>query len=165
MRLTTIEILNDIEELFNCDVKEHVLKYAIQNIPNYPVQLLIDSINEELKRLHMPYLIKDLTKSNEESFIWIVDWNLHPTQLNWGETVRLDERGEAVYQTLLEPFKNSNVIFPTSLRSAMELFKLDPSDDWNLGTYRDWLVGINASFYPHECKDIIQKLMALTVKA
>jgi hypothetical protein len=112
----------------------------------------------------MPYLIKDLTRSNEESFIWIVDWNLNPDKLNWNEIVRVNDRGEAVYQKLLEPFKNANVIFPSTLKSARELFKLDPTDDWNLGTYRDWLLGINTAFYPHECKAIMQKLMTLTVK-
>lgn len=164
MLRTTLQILNDIEELFDYSTKEHVLKHAIQDISNEPLQLLVNSINEELTRLHMPYLIKDCAQNYQEP-VWIVNSNLNPILLNWNEKIYFDKRGEAVYQKLLEPFKNANVMFPTSLRSAMELFKIDSSDEWQLSTYRDWLIGINTAFYPHECKAIMQKLMTLTVKA
>ena len=164
MLRTTLHILNDIEEQFNGLTKEHVLKHAIQGIPNYPIQLLIDSINGELCRLHMPYLIEDLTRNDEESHMWIVKDVLNPTKLNWEEKVYPNERGEAVYQLLLEPFKNANVFFPSTLKTAMELFKVDFSDFWELRFYRDWLISINTAFYPHECKTIMQKLMANTVR-
>lgn len=165
MLRTTLEILNDIEELFDGLTKEYVLKHAIQDVPNYPVQLLIDSINGELTRLHMPYLIEDLTHSNKDEVTWIVKSMLNPTKLNWEEKMYLDERGEAVYQFLLEPFKNANVFYPSTLKSAMELFKVDFSDFWELSFYRDWLLGINKAFYPHKCKAIMEKLMTLTVRA
>lgn len=164
MLRTTLEILNDVEELFDSTTKEHVLKHAIQGVPNYPVQLLIDSINGELCRLHMPYLIEDLTRSDEDSFTWLVKSVVTPTKLNWKENVHLDDRGEAVYQLLLEPFKNGLVIFPRTLKAAIELFRVGAEDEWSLSFYRDWLIGINTAMYPHECKTIVEKLMALTVR-
>lgn len=162
MITTTEGILMTIEEYFDTNIKNQVFENAIKNVPNYPIQLLIDSINAELIRLHMPYVIEDLLHPNRE--LWKMRMNLNPDKLNWNEIVNLTDRGEAVYQKLLEPFKNANCIFPNTLKDAMKLFKLDPSDNWNLGTYRDWLIGINTTFYPHECKAIMQKLMALTVK-
>lgn len=162
MITTTEGILMCIEECFDANTKDQVFENAIKNVPNYPIQLLIDSINRELVRLHMPYTIEDLLHPSKE--LWKMKMDLNPDKLNWNEIVKVDDRGEALYQKLLEPFKNANVIFPSRLKDARELFKLDPSDDWNLGTYRDWLIGINKSFYPHECKAIMQKLMALTVK-
>jgi hypothetical protein len=164
MLRTTLQILNDIEEQFDGLTKEHVLKHAIQGIPNYPVQLLIDSINGELTRLHMPYLIEDLTRNDVESYIWLVKEVLTPTKLNWEEKVYANERGEAVYQLLLEPFKNAHVFFPSTLKTAMELFKVDITDFWELRFYRDWLLGINTAFYPHECKVIMEKLKTITVR-
>lgn len=163
MLRTTLEILNDIEEQFDGLTKDHVLEHAIEGIPNYPVQLLIDSINGELSRLHMPYVIEDL-QNNFVEFTWIVKSVLNPTKLNWEEKIQFDDRGEAVYQLLLEPFKNAHVFFPSTLKTAMELFKMDFSDSWELRFYRDWLIGINKTFYPHECKVIMEKLMALTIR-
>ena len=90
--------------------------------------------------------------------------DLNPTKFNWNEVVRIDDRGEALYQKLLEPFKNANVIFPSNLKSAIELFRVDPTNNWRLGSYRDWLLGINTAFYPYECKVIMEKLMAITVR-
>lgn len=162
MITTTEGILMCIEECFDANIRDLVIKHAIEGVPNYPVQLLIDSINAELVQLHMPYTIEDLLHPSKD--LWKMKMNLNPDKLNWNEIVRIDDRGEALYQKLLEPFKNSNVIFPTTLKDAIELFKIDPSSDWRLGTYRDWLIGINTAFYPHECKAIMQKLMALTVK-
>jgi hypothetical protein len=162
MITTTQGILNCIEECFDANTRDFVIKHAIEGVPNYPVQLLIDSINAELTRLHMPYVIEDIMRPSKD--LWKIKMNLYPSKLNWNEIVKLDERGEAVYQTLLEPFKDANIFFPTSLRSAMELFKIDSDGDWRLGNYRDWLLGINTAFYPHECKAIMQKLMAITVR-
>lgn len=164
------QILNDVEDLYSCDIKEHVIKHAIQNVPNFPTRLLMDSINAELTRLSMSYYITGYCGTrdygtHEADPLFACTINLNPDKFNWNEIVRVDDRGEAVYQKLLEPFKNANVIFPSTLKDARKLFKLDSIDDWNLGTYRDWLIGINKSFYPHECNVIMKKLMALTIKA
>jgi hypothetical protein len=117
----------------------------------------------------MPYYITGYcgtldynTPRADQLFACTID--LNPTQFNWLEIIHIDDRGEALYQKLLKPFKDANVFFPASLRSAIELFKIDSDDDWNIGNFRDWLLGINTAFYPHECKAIMQKLMALTVK-
>ncbi len=129
----------------------------------------MDSINTELTKLGMPYYITGYcgtrdydTPRADPLFACTID--LKPTKFNWTEIVKLDDRGEALYQKLLEPFKNANVFFPSTLADAMLLFKIDSNDNWNIGNYRDWLLGINTAFYPHECKAIMQKLMALTVR-
>lgn len=159
MLRTTLQILNDIEELFDYSTKEHVLKHAIQDISNEPLQLLVNSINEELTRLHMPYLIKDCAQNYQEP-VWIVNSNLNPILLNWNEKIYFDKRGEAVYRRLLEPFKTSNLlIYPKTLESAMELFQINYSNSWQLKFYRDWLLAINKTLYPQVTDGTMKILM------
>lgn len=159
MLLSTLDILNDVEFLFDSATKEHVLKHAVQGVPNYPTQILIDSINGELIRLHMPYLIKILAHDHQE-LVWIVEYDLNPTLLNWNEKVYFDDRGEVIYQLLLEPFKASNLlIYPKTLENAMELFQINYSDNWQLKFYRDWLLAINKTLYPQVTEGTMNILM------
>lgn len=162
MRKTMVEILDEIAELHSIEEREHVLQHVIQQLPASPVGQLIDAINEELISLSMPYTIEDLINLHPV-VTWVVKDDLNPKKLNFRETLHPSERSTAVYNLLLEPFKDANVIYPTTLTMLADLLKIDLTDDWKVRSVRDWLIGLNVGFYPNECQGIIKKLIKMSV--
>lgn len=162
MRKTTIEIFDDISELHS-DKERKAAWLAVQQIPAYPVQLVIDCINSELKRLHMPYLIEDILASSEVLPQWIVKDDENPTKLNFKEPMYPVQRSRRLYELMLTPFKEALVFYPKTLEQAADLFNIDLSDNWELGSFRNWLLMINKAAFPHECKIIMEKLMKMSV--
>ena len=160
-RKTMVEILDEIAELHSLEEREHVLKHVLQQLPASPVGELIDALNEELISLYMPYTIEDLINLHPV-VTWIVKDDTNPKKLNFRETLYPSERSTAIYNLLLEPFKDANVIYPTTLAMLADLLKIDLTDDWKVSFVRDWLIGLNVSFYPNECQGIIKKLIKMS---
>lgn len=162
MRKTTIEILDEIAELHTLEERKRVMQ-AIQQVPPYPVQLVIDQFNSELKKLYMPYFIDDILASGEVLPQWIIKDDENPTKLNFKELMYPVQRSRRLYELLLTPFKEALVFYPKTLEQAADLFNIDLSDNWELGSFRNWLLMINKAAFPHECKAIMEKLMKMSV--
>lgn len=154
------EIFADIEDCRSTESAER-FGNCVSDVPEYPVEGIINRLNQELEDLNMPYLIEDLFRVEEDQYVWTVVPNTQPKMLDMSERIHLDDRGRAVYQLLLKPFKEAKLSFPSTLEGVMDVFKINLEDCWTLYFIAEWLYNINAKMRPQrtqEVKDAVEKL-------
>lgn len=161
MLKSTNEILDEIAELHCLEVHNTVM-FAIQQMSQQSsIEKTIEYFNVQLDRLYMPYRIESVYTGIPST--WVIKYDIAPKKLNFEELMYPTIRSEQVYSLLLKPFKDANVIYPKTLLQAADLFNVELSDGWELNYYRNWLLGINKTFYPHECKVIMEELTKMSV--
>jgi len=154
------QIFEDVEKRRGTEAAER-FGDCVSDIPEYPVEGIINRLNQELEELQMPYLIDDLVRMEEDQFVWTIVDNVHPKLLDMEEFVYNDDRGNAVYQLLIQPYRELDLIFPSTLEGAVDLFKINLKKHWTLHFFAVWLHAINKALQPlraEQAKECVEKL-------
>lgn len=161
MLKTGIEIMNDIQNLAGLEPAKLLDNQTWSSNLNETKNF----INEILRRFDMPYTILSEATDTDGSIKWAVIPYLQPQKVYWDEKINLDDRGEALYQKICEPFKTHGGVFPKTLKDANNLFNLDPTICWELSFYRNWLLMINKGYLSTpKFNKLIQDVIDLTAK-
>jgi len=160
MLRTGTEIMNDIQQFAGLEPANLLYKKSFslskKNTKNF--------INKMLDDLNMPYTIYSEATDTDGSIKWATIPNLQPQKIYWDEVVGLDNRGEALYEKICEPFKKHGGVCPKNLKDAWHLFDADT----HLSTtafYRDCLLRINKGWlFSNAFCQLVLDLAALTAK-